>query len=146
MFPTNQVGTYFIKQRTFIWYLSFLKISENHEKFVEKVDFYSSIRIRIQSGNLNPDPTGSGTLPTSTVPVRIARKIPIFCYSPPGSTDGKGVGDSERIDVDVLFHVVHGGIQGSLHAGRHVRSFVIPRGPETRLSKPFKNAIINRIQ
>ena len=51
--------------------VSFLKISENHEKFVEKVDFYSSIslsgsgfriRIRIQSGNLNPDPPGSETL------------------------------------------------------------------------------------
>jgi len=41
----------------------------NHEKFAEKVDFYSSIslagsglRIRIQSGNLNPDPPGSATL------------------------------------------------------------------------------------
>ena len=44
-----------------------LKISENHEKFAEKVDFYSSIslagsgsgfriRIRIQPGDLNPDP------------------------------------------------------------------------------------------
>ena len=52
--------------------VEFLKISENHEKFVEKVDIYSSIsllgsgsgfriRIRIQSGNLNPDPSGSGS-------------------------------------------------------------------------------------
>ena len=49
-----------------------MKISENHEKFVEKVEFYSSIslsrsgsgfriRIRIQHGILNPDPTGSGS-------------------------------------------------------------------------------------
>ena len=41
-----------------------LKISENHEKFAEEVDFYSSIslagsvfriRIRIQPGDFNPD-------------------------------------------------------------------------------------------
>jgi len=72
IFVFNQSSRYFIKHRTFVWYLSFLKISENHEKFVEKVDFYSSIslsgsgsgfriRIRIQHGNLNPDPTGSGS-------------------------------------------------------------------------------------
>ena len=56
--------------------VSFLKISENHEKFVEKVNFYSSIslsgsgsglriRIRIQPGDLNSDPPGSATLLTS---------------------------------------------------------------------------------
>ena len=48
--------------------VSFLKINENHEKFADKVDFYSSIslvgsgfRIRIQPGDLNPDPSGSGS-------------------------------------------------------------------------------------
>ena len=79
LFSTNQVGILLNRYRNF-YLVSFLKISENHEKFVEKVDFYSSIslsgsgsgsglriRIRIQQGNLNPDPTGSGseTLPTS---------------------------------------------------------------------------------
>ena len=59
--------------------VSFLKIRENHEKFVEKVDFFSSIsrsgsrsgfriRIRIQHGNLNPDPPGSATLSVYRTP------------------------------------------------------------------------------
>ena len=70
LFSANQVNRYFNKQRTFIWYLSFLKISDNYEKFVEKVHFYCSIslpgtgsgfRIRIQPGNMNPDPPGSGS-------------------------------------------------------------------------------------
>ena len=43
LFSTNQVGILF--NRTFIWKVSFLKISENPEKFVEKVDFYSSISL-----------------------------------------------------------------------------------------------------
>jgi len=70
LFSTNQVGI--ILNRELLFGI-FLKISENHEMFVEKVDFYSSIslsgsgsgfriRIRIQSGNLNPDPPGSETL------------------------------------------------------------------------------------
>jgi len=56
-------------------YISFLKLSENHEKLAEKVDFYSSIslagsgfriRIRIQPGDLNrihPDPDPQHCLP-----------------------------------------------------------------------------------
>ena len=71
--------------------VSFLKISENHEKFVEKVDFYSSISlsgsgfrmwIRIQPGNLNPDPTGSGS---ETLP-GVHRCF--FTYPPPGAHGG----------------------------------------------------------
>ena len=70
LFSTNQVGI--LLNRELLFGIIFLKISENHEKFVEKVDFYSSssysgsrsgfrIRIRIQSGNFNPDPPGSGS-------------------------------------------------------------------------------------
>ena len=69
MFSANQVG-FFLLNRELLFGI-ILKISKNHEKFVEKVDFYSSIsppgsgfgfriRIRIQPGNLNPDPPGSG--------------------------------------------------------------------------------------
>jgi len=79
VFNQSSTGRYFIKQRTFIWYLSFLKVSENHEKCVKKVDFYSSlsgsgfrIRIRIHPGNLNPDhpdpdPKHCSTVPTNPV-------------------------------------------------------------------------------
>ena len=67
LFSTNQVGTVFCQKGNF-YLVSFLKISEIHEKFVEKVDFNSSIllpgsgfriRIRIQPGDLNQDPPGS---------------------------------------------------------------------------------------
>jgi len=53
-----------------LYFISFLKLRENHEKFVEKVDYYSLISlpgsgfriwIRIQPGDLNPDPPGSGS-------------------------------------------------------------------------------------
>ena len=84
---------------------AFLKISENHEKIVEKVDFFSSIslsgsgsgsgfriRIRIQSGNLNPDPpiSGSETLVTgsgsgSGFPIRIRIQSGNLNPDPPGS-------------------------------------------------------------
>ena len=69
----RRYGTYLFfdyNQSRIKYLVSFLKIRENHEKFVEKVEFYSSIsgagsgfriRIRIQHGNLNPDPTGSGS-------------------------------------------------------------------------------------
>jgi len=75
IFVFKQSSRYFIKQNYCL--VSFLKISENHEKFVEKVDFYSSIslsgsgfriRIRIQPGNLNPDPPGSGSETLPKVP------------------------------------------------------------------------------
>jgi len=70
IFVFNQSSRYFIKQRSLFGII--FTISENHEKFVEKVDFCCTIslsgsgfgfqiRIRIQSGNLNPDPTGSGS-------------------------------------------------------------------------------------
>jgi len=39
LFSTNQVGILLNIE------LSFLKISENHKKFVEKVDFYTSISL-----------------------------------------------------------------------------------------------------
>ena len=69
LFSTNQVGILLNRELLF-GTVSFLKISENHEKFVENLDSYSSIslpgsgsrfRIRIQPGNLNPDPPGSGS-------------------------------------------------------------------------------------
>jgi hypothetical protein len=34
------------------WYRSFLKISENHEKLAEKVDFYSSISLAESGSSL----------------------------------------------------------------------------------------------
>ena len=73
LFSTKNVGTLPIFVKTGNFYLvSILNISENLEKFAEKVDFYSSIslagsgselrvRIRIQPGDLNPDPPGYGS-------------------------------------------------------------------------------------
>ena len=77
IFIFNQKNRYFIfvfnQKSRYYCLVSFLKISENHEKLVEKVDFYSSISlpgsgsgfriwIRIQPDDLNPHPPGSGTL------------------------------------------------------------------------------------
>ncbi len=50
----------------------------------------------------------------------------------PGTANGKGIGDGERIDVDVLLHVVHGGVQGGLNARRHARPFVVARRSSKR--------------
>ena len=49
----------------------------------------------------------------------------------PGAADSKGVGDGQGINVDVLLHVVHGRVQGGLHAGRHIRTLVVTRGPDS---------------
>ncbi len=45
----------------------------------------------------------------------------------PGTANGKGIGDGEGIDVDVLLHVVHGGVKGGLNSRRHARPFVVAR-------------------
>ena len=71
MFSTKKVGI--LLTGNFFGIIFFKK---DHEKFSEKVYFYSSvslagsgsgfrIRIRIQPGDLNPDPRGSGTLANS---------------------------------------------------------------------------------
>ena len=46
MFSTQKVGRDFIKQGTFVWYLPFLKISENHEKLVEKRIFIAQFHFQ----------------------------------------------------------------------------------------------------
>ncbi len=50
----------------------------------------------------------------------------------PGTANGKGIGDGEGIDVDVLLHVVHGGVQSGLNARRHARPFVVARRSNKR--------------
>ena len=94
---SRQVPIFLKRYRNF-YLVSFLKISENHEKFVEKVDFYSSIslagsgsgfriQIRIQHGNWNPDPTRSGSETLERMvsfwqigPVCQAQTIPVYKY------------------------------------------------------------------
>jgi hypothetical protein len=50
----------------------------------------------------------------------------------PGTANGEGIGDGERIDVDVLLHVVHGGVEGGLNARRHAGSLVVARRSSKR--------------
>ncbi len=50
----------------------------------------------------------------------------------PGTANGKGIGDGEGIDVDVLLHVVHGGVQGGLNSRRNAGAFVVARRSSKR--------------
>ena len=88
--------------------VSFLKISENHEKICGKSRFLKlnfTFRIRIQPGNLNPDPPGSETLGTS---MYVGMYLPVV-YRVPGVKDLEEEGERlhRRVEVHHVDQLVH---------------------------------------